>query len=132
LIFNACLYDIVFVNNLPLYLKNSGFATSHRYYLQFVKLCYFLNKYYFSNFLLYYFKKKKKSPHHTLKKTMDPTADSMLRWILLLLDPITSTFQDLESVRQMAVVRGGGVLLSTSSLQLLSFPFCVKRWIEEH
>jgi hypothetical protein len=120
---------MVFVNNLLFYLKNSGSATSHRYYLQFVKLCYFLNKYYFSNFLLYYFKKKKKIPI-ILKKTMDPTADSMLRWILLLLDPITSTFQDLESVRQMAVVRGGGVVLSTSSLQLLSFPFCVKRWIE--
>lgn len=49
-----------------------------------------------------------------------PTADSMLRWILLLLDPITSTFQDLESVRQMAVVRGGGVVLSTSRT---FFPF---------
>ncbi|KAJ6724086.1 URIDINE KINASE-LIKE PROTEIN 3 [Salix viminalis] len=43
---------------------------------------------------------------------MDRTADSMLRWILLLLDLITFTFQDLKSGGQVTVALGGGAALS--------------------
>jgi hypothetical protein len=36
LISNACLYNIVFVNNLSYHLKNSGSATNRSHYISFV------------------------------------------------------------------------------------------------